>query len=58
MRVKLRLQRNDGVQGAGRPAWAIAVYDIQPGLIATDMTAPMIDLYAKPDRGAGFAAPP
>jgi 3-oxoacyl-[acyl-carrier protein] reductase len=25
----------------------IAVYDVQPGLIATDMTAPVIDSYRK-----------
>ncbi len=25
----------------------IAVYDVQPGLIATDLTAPVIDMYAK-----------
>jgi 3-oxoacyl-[acyl-carrier protein] reductase len=25
----------------------IAVYDVQPGLIATDMTAPVIEMYRK-----------
>ncbi|WP_127115942.1 3-ketoacyl-ACP reductase [Shimia sediminis] len=28
----------------------IAVYDVQPGLIATDMTAPVIDMYAQKAR--------